>query len=78
MELEKIQKFYQAGQEIEDLISNAYVIDFESSGAIRLQGDFHHRLIEKYREKANLIIGAGGFVLGHLEIDDLRINLVFS
>ena len=78
MELEKIQKFYQTGQKIEDLISNAYVASLYSDKEIFLQGHFNRILVSKYHDKANFVIGLDGFVEGHLEIDDLQIRLVFD
>ena len=78
MELEKIKKFCLAGQEIEDLISNSYVISFESSGEVKFQGHFNRILVEKYRDKANFFIGPASFVNGQLEIDGLQIDLCFD
>jgi len=78
MELEKIQKFYQAGQEIGDLIFNAYIISFDSNDEIGLQGHFNRTLVEKYHDKARFAITPGGFVEGHLEIDGLQVRLVFD
>ena len=78
MELEKLQKFYQEAQEIEGLISNAYVISHYADATLLLQGHFNRILVGQYYDKANFVVSASGFIEGHLEIGGLQISLIFD
>jgi hypothetical protein len=77
MQIDIMKRFYELCPKIEDLIQNAYAVDF-SDDHIKIQGGFNSNIVKKYKDSTNFTVDTNGYLEGVIQIDELNFHIVLT